>query len=76
MEEKVARKKAGEQFQPLLILSDWVEPGTTTKRLTVAVLLPSGVTSGMFSVRIADDGNSSEITVTWPDSLVDLKFCS
>lgn len=32
-------------FQPLYLLSDWVEPGTTTKRLTVSVLLPSGVSA-------------------------------
>lgn len=39
-------------FQPLHIISSWEEHGTTTKRLTLAILLPSGVCPGQFSVRV------------------------
>lgn len=59
-------------FEPLHLLSEWVEPGTTTRRLTVAILLPSGVYPGHFSVRVADGGCILNVTVTWPSPLVDL----
>lgn len=35
-------------FQPIYHFSNWVQPGTTTKRLTVAILLPSGISAGHF----------------------------
>lgn len=52
---------------------DWVEPGTTTKQLSTAMLAPSGVCSGQFSVRVSNDGHTLEFMVTWPDPLVVLK---
>lgn len=33
-------------FKQLYLLSDWIEPGTTTRLLTVAILLPSGICAG------------------------------
>lgn len=60
--------------QPLHMISEWIEPGTTTKRLTVAILLPSGVLSGQFAVRVADDGCALEISITWPNPMVELKM--
>lgn len=59
--------------QPQHIISDWVEPGNITKRLSVAVLLPSGISLGYFSARVAENGCSLEITLVWLDSLANLK---
>lgn len=42
-------------FQLLRTLSEWVEPWTTTKCLTVAVFLPSGGGPGEFSVCVVDE---------------------
>ena len=43
-----------------------------TRRITAAVVLPSGVESGDFSICVAPGGMSLEITVEWPEPLVDL----
>ena len=54
-------------------MSSWAEPETATKRLTVAILLPSGVETGCFSVRVADDGEYLELRVAWPKPLADVR---
>ncbi len=59
-------------FKPLYLLSIWKEPGTMTKRVTAAVILPSGVETGDFSICISPCGMSLEIAVVWPVPLVDL----
>lgn len=60
-------------FYPLQSISRRMEPGTTIHHLTVALLLPSGVSSDNFSVRISEDRNTMTIGVTWADILVNLK---
>lgn len=52
--------------QPLRIAPEWIEPDKSTKRLSVALLLQSGVTSGQFSVRVAEDGCALECSMCWP----------
>lgn len=37
-------------FDLLYLLSEWFEPEMTTRFLTVAILLPSGVCEGDFSI--------------------------
>lgn len=59
--------------QPLHIISDWIEPGTHTKRV-VHALLPSGVLPGDFLIRIEGDGCGLYITMSWPESLINLKM--
>lgn len=59
--------------QLLHIISDWVEPGTTTKCLTVAILLPPGTLSGNLSVRNAEDGCGLNITMSRAELLINLK---
>lgn len=59
-------------FKPWYLMSTWTEPGTTTKRITVAIVLPSGVGKGDFSVRATEDGKWVELTVVWPNPLIDL----
>lgn len=58
-------------YQPLYIISDWSEPGTMFKRLTVDVLLLSGTSFGQFSFLVSEDGNLV-VFVTWPDPLENL----
>lgn len=50
-------------FQPLHIISDWVELGTTTKRFTVANLMLSAVSPRQFSVRVTEYGLNLEVKV-------------
>lgn len=71
MENSTEVSSAG--FVPLHLLFDWIELGTTTRRHTVALLLPSGVVTGMFSVRVSEDGLFLELTVSWPGPFIDLK---
>lgn len=59
--------------QPLHIFSDLVEPETTTKRLTVAILLLSDVLSGEFFLHAAEDGCGLDVTMSWPEPLINLK---
>ena len=53
-------------FMPLTLISEWLEPKTMTKRVTVCINLPSGVSNTSFAVRILDGGLYLELTVTWP----------
>ena len=43
-----------------------------TKRVTLAIVLPSGVTCGRFSTRVVDGGEYLELRVLWPTPLVDI----
>ncbi|MEM6687231.1 MAG: hypothetical protein AAF617_15725 [Bacteroidota bacterium] len=61
-------------FVPLYLISQWQEPVTTTKRVTVAIILPSGVGVGAFKVRVIEEGDVLELTVNWPKPLVDIEF--
>lgn len=49
-----------------------MEPGTNTKRLTVAILLSSGIPTRPFSERVAKGGFTLKVTATWADLLVTL----
>ena len=61
-------------FQPLNLISVWDEPGTMTKRVTIAILLPCGIKTGSFSVRIVEDGHCLELALRWPQCLVDVNL--
>lgn len=61
-------------FGPLYAVSIWKEPETMTRRITLAVILPSGVDAGGFSLRVVDGGQFLEITVKWPRPLIDLNL--
>ncbi len=61
-------------FKPLYLLPIWKEPGNMTKRIAAAVLLPSGVESGGFSIAVSPGGMTLEITVEWLAPLVDLNM--
>jgi len=61
-------------FKPLYIIGEWEEPETKTKRLTVALVLPSGVNRSDFTLQVLEDGLSLQLTVQWPAPLVNLKL--
>ena len=61
-------------FKPLYLSSCWVERETTKKRITVAIVLPSGVGTGNFSLRILENGMSIELKVVWPNPLANLNI--
>ena len=58
-------------FRPLHLVAIWEDPAISTKMISVATPLPSGVKSRHFSVRVVDDGICLELKVIWPDSLAD-----
>lgn len=59
-------------FKPLYLIGEWQEPGSKTKRLTVVLILPSGVNKSDFTLQVLEGGQSLELTVQWPMPLVDL----
>lgn len=65
--------RTGSLFKHLHLSSQWVEPGTKTRCLSLAIFLPCGVGSGDFSVHVVDGGLEIELCVTWPRGLRDLK---
>lgn len=56
----------------LYVFSLWVEPSTTTRRLTVAILLLSGVGRGKFSIRVSADGSALESTIIETEPLISI----
>jgi len=57
-------------FKPLHLVSVWREPETLARRISVAIILPSGIDKRGFSIRVSNDGGYLELTVTWPTPLV------
>lgn len=60
------------QWQPLSLISEWIEPKTMTKRVTVCINLPSGVSSDGFAVRVLEGGEFLELAVVWPQPFADV----
>ena len=50
-------------FVPLSNWSEWEEALTTVQMLSVSIVLPSGVGSKDFMIRVIEDGDVLEITV-------------
>lgn len=61
-------------FLPLALISQWDEAITTCEMLSVAIVLPSGVGPGDFKVRVIEDGDVLELTVSWPMPLVNIEM--
>ena len=61
-------------FKPPFFLATWDEPRTTTKRISLAILLPSGIEPRKFSYSVnPDDRSIFEMSVLWPNPLVDME---
>ena len=58
-------------FRPLHLAAIWENSAMPAKMVSVAMLLPSGVKSRRFSVRVVDDGFCLELKAIWPDLLAD-----
>ena len=58
-----------ETFKTLYLVSIWRERESTTERLSVAIVLPSGVGPREFSLRTTDCEEYIELTVSWPGAL-------
>lgn len=61
-------------FAPLHLVSVWTEPGTTTKCVSGAIVLLSGVNAGDFTTRVREGGKELELTVNWPITLNDVEL--
>lgn len=61
-----------QHMQRIHIFAEWFELGTTTTKLTVAILLSSGVFSGQRSVCVYEDRYALDFLVTWPNLFVSL----
>ena len=72
--EDVSESLSGPRlFRPLYLLSEWSEPETKTTRITVAIVLPGGIETGNFSIRIVEDGKRLLLVLQRPDPLIDLR---
>ena len=70
-----AELTAGElAFKPFFMISSWDERSTLTKRLCVAIILPSGVGSGDFTITVVDGAHFLQLAVRWPKPLVDVSI--
>ncbi len=56
-------------YMPLYLIAEWNEPISMTKRISMAIVLSSGVEPGNFSVRVGEGGQYVELTVAWPPVL-------
>lgn len=59
-------------FKPLFMISNWTERSTLAKRLSVAIILPSGIGTGDFSINVVDGGQYLQLAVRWPQPLLDV----
>ena len=59
-------------FKPLYLISEWNEPRTTNRRISVAILLPSGISCGDFSISVHEGGHALNLRVCWPTALFDM----
>ena len=62
------------QYSSLCLISTWREEKTMIKRVTVAIVLPSGVGRGQFSIRVAEGGRHLELMVRWPRPLINISL--
>ena len=56
----------------IYLISQWEHPTTAAKACTVAVLLPSGVRTGMFSHEFSPNSKELIIKVWWPKPFTDI----
>lgn len=60
------------QFRPIYLLGTWKDPDDhNSERVSVAILLPSGVTKDDVTLNVVDNGHYLEIGVIWPSFLSD-----
>ena len=60
------------EFKPLYLIYSWEEPKIKTKRVAVAILLPSGIEKRDWSLRFQENARALDFTVPWPLALLDL----
>lgn len=70
----LTEKTSSSLFSPLHLISEWTEPGTTRRCISLAIVLPSGVGTGQFSTRVVEGGRELHVTVRLPRPLLDLAF--
>lgn len=61
-------------FNPLSLQSQWVEPGSTTKIVTVAMVHPTGVGKGQFDVKVPVGGRDVDLMVMFPEPSSNLRM--
>lgn len=62
-------------IKSLHIIHNWIELGTITQCLTVAILLSLSISLIQLTVRVLEHGNTLIFVGKLPDALVDLKHC-
>lgn len=56
-------------FQPIHLTFLWTDPYSTTKCVSVEILLPSGVGTSDYSTIVREIGRKLEVSITWPEAL-------
>lgn len=63
-------------FKPLFTMGVWEDIGSEDKRISIAILLPSGIGERKkdHDIRVSDDGLFLQISVVWPPALTDVEM--
>ena len=56
-------------FLPIHVVFRWTLPKTSTDMVTVVMVLPQGVSDGMFEVEVVQSGMALELRVEWPTAI-------
>lgn len=62
----------GNLFNPIHVLWPWNDPSDGKKHLSIAILMPTGVTENAYSATVTDGGKTLQLSVQWLDSLFDV----
>ena len=58
-------------FKPLVLISEWNEPQTTNRRISIVDLLSSGISCGDISISVDEGVHALNLRVCWPAALLD-----
>ena len=61
-------------FKQLYLVGVSEDPATKTKRITVVIVLPSGINKNDFALFVPGGGKLLQLQVTWPDPIVCLEL--
>lgn len=53
----------------LVVMAQWEEPQTLTKRVNVYIHMWAGISSNMFTITTVDDGRALEFRMDWPETM-------
>ncbi len=76
VEEEEDKEEDPFSFKPIFSMGQWEDIVNEDKRVSIAILLPSGVggEEKNHDLRVSEDGNHLIVSVLWPQALVDVEM--